>query len=134
MRTGFPPFDGTLLPPEENTLPVEVQQAIDMESFRIGQTGSGGIDLRSGNKPLDPQEMRPDGLREEVYEPLSEIIRVLNERVRLSFDIKVNDAIEDIIDRNFKLYKRITEDENFGEALEDALFREYLNRQLLDLN
>ena len=160
---------GTLLPPEESSLPVEVQQAIDMESFRIGRTGSGGIDLRSGNTPLDPQEMGPVGVQDEVYEPLSEIIRELNERyganlgpedevtfetvlnsmdgdaglraaaranppenVRLSFDIKVNDAIEDIIDRNFKLYKRITEDENFGQALKDALFREYLNRQLLD--
>ena len=71
---------GTLLPPEENSLPVEVQQAIDMESFRIGQTGSGGIGLRSENKPLDPQEVGPDGVREEVYEPLSEIIRELNER------------------------------------------------------
>ena len=54
-------------------LPVEVQQAIDMESFRIRQTGSGGIDLRSGNRPLDPQEMGPDGVQDEVYEPLSEI-------------------------------------------------------------
>ena len=160
---------GPLLPPEENSLPVEVQQAIDMESFRIGQTGSGGIDLRPGNTPLDPQELGPDGVQDEVYEPLSEIIRELNERygtdlgpedevtfetvlssmdgdaglraaakanppenVRLSFDIKVEGAIEDIIDRNFKLYKRITEDKNFGQALKDALFREYLNRQLLD--
>ena len=115
--------------------------------------------------------MEPAGVREDVYEPPSEIIRELNERYganlgpedeitfetvlnsmdgdaglraaaranppeneRLSFDFKVNDAIEDIIDRNFKLYKRITEDENFGQALKDALFREYLNRQLLDKN
>ena len=159
---------GTLLPPEENSLPVEVQQAIDMESFRIQQTGSGGIALVSGNGTLDPQGVGPDGVRGDEYEPLSEIIRDLNEHfgvnlgpkdkvtlevvlgtlegdaalqaaaranpsdnVRLSFDIKVNDQIEDIIDGNFKLYKRITEDENFGQALKDALFQEYLNRQLL---
>ncbi len=159
---------GPLLPPEEDSLPVEVQQAIDMESFRIQQTGSGGIDLLSGNGTLDPQGVGPDGIREDVYEPLSEIIRELNEHfgvnlgpkdkvtlevvlgtlegdtalraaaranpsdnVRLSFDIKVNDQIEDIIDGNFKLYKRITDDENFGQALKDALFQEYLNRHLL---
>ena len=159
---------GMLLPPEENSLPVEVQRAVDMESYRIRQTGSGAIDLPSGGGCLDPQAMGPDGVREDVYEPLSEIIRELNESfgvhlgskdratlegvldcmegdaalraaaranppdlVRLSFDIKVDNEIEDTIDRNFKLYHRINEDENFGKALKDALFREYLNRQLL---
>ena len=159
---------GTLLPPEENSLPVEVQQAIDMESFRIQQTGSGGIALVAGNGTLDPQGVGPDSVRGDEYEPLSEIIRDLNEHlevnlgpkdkvtlevvlgtlegdaalqaaaranpsdnVRLSFDIKVTDQIKDVIDGNFKLYKRITEDENFGQALKDALFQEYSNRQLL---
>ena len=159
---------GALLPPEQNSLPAEVQQAIDMDSFRIQQTGSGGIDLRSGNGILDPQGVGPDAVHEEVFEPLSEIIRELNERfginlgpkdkitlevvlgamdgdaalkaaaranppdnARLSFDLKVNHQIEDIIDGNFTLYKRITEDVHFGQALKDALFREYLNRQLL---
>lgn len=159
---------GALLPPEENSLPAEVQQAIDMESFRVQQTGSGGIDLQSGNGVLDPQGVGPDGVHEDVFEPLSEIIRELNERfgvnlgpkdkvtlqfvldtmdgdealraaaranppdnARLSFNIKVDDQIEDIIDGNFALYKRIREDQNFGQALKDALFREYLNRQLL---
>ena len=159
---------GPLLPPEENSLPAEVQQAIDMETFRVQQAGSGGIDLQSGNGVLDPQGVGPDGVHEDVFEPLSEIIRELNERfgvnlrpkdkvtlqfgldamdgdaalraaaladppdnARLSFDIKVNDQIEDIIYGNFTLYKRITEDQNFGQALKDALLREYLNRQLL---
>lgn len=39
--------------------------------------------------------------------------------------------VNDQIDGNFTLYKRITEDENFGQTPKDALFREYLNRQLL---
>ena len=66
---------GTLLPAEENSLPVEVQQAIDMESFRIQLTGSDAIALVSGNGNLDPQGMGPHGGRVDEYEPLSEIIR-----------------------------------------------------------
>ena len=45
--------------------------------------------------------------------------------------MSVDDQIEDIIDGNFKLHERITEDDNFGHALKDALFQECLNRQLL---
>jgi type I restriction enzyme R subunit len=38
------------------------------------------------------------------------------ENVRLTFDHKVNDVIQEIVDSNFELYKRITDDRAFGEA------------------
>ena len=39
------------------------------------------------------------------------------ENVRLTFDHKVEDVIQEIVDSNFDLYKRITDDRAFGEAL-----------------
>jgi len=48
------------------------------------------------------------------------------ENVRLTFDTKVNHVIQEIVDTNFDLYKRITDDHAFGEALKDFLFEQYL--------
>jgi len=48
------------------------------------------------------------------------------ENVRLTFDQKVEDAIQDIVDTNFNLYKRITDDPAFGEAIKSFLFDQYL--------
>jgi hypothetical protein len=50
------------------------------------------------------------------------------ENVRLTFDQKVDQVIQEIVDSNFDLYKRITDDRAFGEALETFLFDQYLNR------
>ena len=43
------------LPPPEGGLPVEVQEAIDMASYRIEQKTSGKVPLERGNQPLDPR-------------------------------------------------------------------------------
>ncbi|MCX7031086.1 MAG: putative DNA binding domain-containing protein [Spirochaetes bacterium] len=153
-----------LLREERETLPVEVQQNIDMESYRIQQTAAGQIKLKRGSGTLDPAGPPPDhGLAPEDLEPLSRIIAELNERfglslgpehrvtlgqimgrldedtaldaaarvntrenVRLSFDQKVENAIQDIVDINFTLYKRITDDRAFGEAIKNLLFDQYL--------
>ena len=48
------------------------------------------------------------------------------ENVRLTFDQKVEHVIQEIVDSNFDLYKRITDDRAFGEALKDFLFDQYL--------
>lgn len=45
---------------------------------------------------------------------------------RLAFDQKVEDAIQEIVDSNFVLYKRITDDRAFGEAIKNFLFDQYL--------
>jgi type I restriction enzyme R subunit len=48
------------------------------------------------------------------------------ENVRLTFDHKVEDVIQEIVDTNFELYKRITDNRAFGEALKNFLFDQYL--------
>jgi type I restriction enzyme R subunit len=153
-----------LLPADRAELPREVQQNIDMESYRIQQTGSGkiGIDRRPGM--LDPVGTKgAHGIAPEELETLSRIIAELNERfglnlgpehrvtlgqmmekldddaaldaaarvntrenVRLTFDQKVEHVIQEIVDSNFDLYKRITDDRAFGEVIKNLLFDQYL--------
>ena len=153
-----------LLPIDRDELPLEIQQYIDMESYRIRETRSAAIELERGPGSLDPilDEESYDLLPEEM-ETLSRIISELNERfgtelgaehcatlgqmmerlegdealdasarvstrenVRLAFNHKVDEAIQDIVDSNFDLYKRITDDQGFGEAVKNYLFDQYL--------
>ena len=51
------------------------------------------------------------------------------ENVRLTFDNKLQDSLQDIVDSNFKLYKRFTDDKGFGEALLDYLFDAYMSNR-----
>ncbi len=153
-----------LLPGDRDELPYEVQQNIDMESYRIQQTSSGRITLERKVGLLDPQGAKsPYGLAHEKVEPLSLIIQELNQRfglnlgpehritlgqmleklnadpaldtsvrvntlenARLTFDQKVEQVIQEIVDSNFDLYKRITDDKSFGEVLRNFLFDQYL--------
>ncbi|MGI9180703.1 MAG: RNA-binding domain-containing protein [Longimicrobiaceae bacterium] len=153
-----------LLPADRVELPREVQQNIDMESYRIQQTGSGKIALERRPGVLEPvsttagYETGP-----EEVETLSRIIAELNERfglnlgpehrvtlgqmmekldddaaldaaarantrenVRLTFNQKVEHVIQEIVDSNFDLYKRITDDRAFGEVVKNFLFDQYL--------
>jgi type I restriction enzyme R subunit len=153
-----------LLPADREALPREVQQNIDMESYRIQQTGSGKIALERRPGVVEPVSARQGyGVAPEELETLSRIIAELNERfglnlgpehrvtlgqmmekldedtaldaaarvntrenVRLTFDQKVEQVIQEIVDSNFELYKRITDDHSFGEALRNFLFDQYL--------
>ena len=153
-----------LLPADREELPREVQQNIDMESYRIQQTGSGKIALERRPGVLDPVSTKSGyGVDVDELETLSRIIADLNERfglnlgpehrvtlgqmmekldddaaldaaarvntrenVRLTFDQKVEHVIQEIVDSNFELYKRITDDRAFGEAIKNFLFDHYL--------
>ena len=161
-----------LLSVEREELPREIQQNIDMESYRIQQTGSGKVALERKGSALDPvatKETR-DSAPEEL-EALSRIIADLNERfgielgpehrvtlgrmldrlgedaalevatrvntlenVRITFDHKVEQVIQEIVDINFDLYKRITDDPTFGDILKNHLFDEYLRTHQLPEN
>ncbi len=57
------------------------------------------------------------------------------ENLLLSFRHKAVDGFQDLVDSNFNLYKRITEDEAFGEYLINLLFEQYLrvNRHAAEL-
>lgn len=50
------------------------------------------------------------------------------ENAALTFRQKFEEAVQDFVDSNFQLYKRITDDERFGSTLRDALFDFYLRR------
>ena len=154
------------MPADDKELPREVQQNIDMESFRIQRTSRGRIALDRQARPLDPAGSKPRGGGfDEELEALSRIIEALNERfglnlgpehrvtleqiraaldgdagldasarvntrenVRLTFDPKVEDKIQEIVETNFGLYKRITDDPDFGRALKNYLFDDYIRR------
>ena len=161
---GFARHLRRLLPADREELSREVQQNIDMESYRIEQTGSGRIALERKAGLLDPASTKsgPRSQPEEL-EALSRIIAELTERfglnlgpehrltlghmmerldadpgldasarvntrenVRLTFDQKVEHAIQDIVDSNFELYRRITDDPAFGAAVKNFLFDQYL--------
>jgi type I restriction enzyme, R subunit len=153
-----------ILPADRFELPREVQQNIDMESYRLQRTGGNGITLERKGGALEPQRAKSGhGLPPEEIESLSRIIAELNERfglnlgpehrvilghmmakldsdaaldaaarvntrenVRLTFDHKVEAVIQEIVDTNFDLYKRITDDRGFGDALRNFLFDQYL--------
>ncbi len=153
-----------LLPYTGDELPREIQQNIDMESYRIQLTGQGKVALGRGGGPLKPVTTKaPPETNPEELETLSRIIAELNERfgielgveqrgtlgrmmerleedtaldaaarvntlenVRIAFDHKVEQVIQEIVDLNFDLYKRITDDPAFGAALKDYLFDQYL--------
>lgn len=153
-----------LIPAEREELPREVQQNIDMESYRIQQTSGGKITLERKPGQLEPTRTKQHyGPPPEEIEPLSQIIAELNERfglnlgpehrltlgqmmdkldadaaldasarantrenVRLTFEQKVEDVIQQIVESNFDLYKRITDDRAFGEAIKNFLFDQYL--------
>ncbi|HET9886484.1 MAG TPA: RNA-binding domain-containing protein, partial [bacterium] len=153
-----------LLPTDKEALPREVQQNIDMESYRIQETSRGRINLERRAGILEPSATKGNyGIAPENMEPLSQIISDLNDRfglnlgpehrltlgqmmekldsdvalgasarvntrenVRLTFDYKVENVIQEIVDSNFDLYKRITDDPVFGRAIKDFLFDQYL--------
>jgi type I restriction enzyme R subunit len=153
-----------LLPPDKDELPIEVQQNIDMESYRIQQTGSGRVALERKAGVLEPVGTKGGyGLAPGDVEALSRIILELNERfglnlgpehrvtlahmmekldddaaleaaarvntrenIRLTFNHKVENVIQEIVETNFDLYKRITDDPAFGEALKNFLFDQYV--------
>ncbi len=155
-----------LIPAEREDLPLEVQQSIDMESYRIQKTSNGRIKLERNGGLLEPMQTKDRrGSSPEQIEPLSQIIADLNERfgirlteedrvclqqamtrlnddaalgaaarvnarenVRLAFDHKLEDVVQHIVDSNFKLYKRITDDAEFGKTLADYLFDTYLRK------
>lgn len=159
-----------LLKVDREELPLEIQQNIDMESYRIQQIDDGKIDLeRSGDK-LEPMRTKEHGeAPPEEKEVLSRIIADLNDRfgiemgpehritlsqmmdrlqedtalevaatvnttenVRIAFDYKVEQVIQEIVDQNFDLYKRITDDPAFGDAIKNHLFDQYLRRNHSD--
>lgn len=74
------------LPVKRDQLPVEIQQNIDMESYRLQKTHGGSIKLERGKGELEPigNGGGPTPTPPEV-EPLSQIIKEINERFGTDF-------------------------------------------------
>lgn len=151
------------LPHEPGTLPLDVQEKADIESYRVSESFRGDIQLDRGKGEVEPAK-KPGGGQTlgENLEPLSMIIAELNERfgadlsgedkvtighledllgadetlkasmkvnppetARLAFDHIVQDRLQEIVETNFKLYKRVTDDDAFGQVLIDWLFERF---------
>jgi type I restriction enzyme R subunit len=147
-------------------LPLEVQQQIDMDSYRVKKTSSGDIGLRRGKAELPPVKAAEAlAAGEDKVEPLSRIIKDLNDRfgtdfsdqdkdslaqlearldeepalkasievnvpenARLTFDHVARDKFQEMVDSNFKLYKQVTDNEDFAGLLFQWLFDRYRQR------
>ena len=85
------------LKPKHEDLPVEIQQNIDMESYRLQKTSSGKIKLARGTTELEP--VKPLGVsvpNPEDLEPLSKIIQELNERFGTNLGDEVKRSIQQL--------------------------------------
>ena len=88
-----------LLPSESDPLPLEIQQNIDMSSYRVEARFAGTVTLERGQAELDPLASRSGAARVDELEPLSEIIRTLNERFGTDFREEDKVFIRQIEDR-----------------------------------
>ena len=94
------------LPVDKTKLPKEITQQIDLESIRVQFIGK-GIKLKDGEGgKFKPGEDNPSGGTDEFLEPLSAIIKEVNETYATDFD----DTDKIIADR---LLTRLQNDEEF---------------------
>jgi type I restriction enzyme, R subunit len=68
-----------LLPPDRAELPIEVQQNIDMESYRMQQIGSGRISIERKTGVLEP--MRTKNHHHTAPEEMEALSRIISEPV-----------------------------------------------------
>jgi type I restriction enzyme R subunit len=149
--------------PDERSLP----RPIDLSTIRLVHAMKADVQPDRGKGALDPRTARlPGGEGEEQIEPLSEILKLLNERfgtdfadadkeflnsleqkldadsgmaasfavntrenARLTFEHKVRDHVQDLIDTNFKFFKQINDKPQFAQFLNDLLFDRYAERK-----
>ncbi len=75
-----------VLPAPLDALPREIQNKIDIESYRMQKTSEGAIRLTRGKGELDPMAAKPEySVSPDELEALSSIIRELNERFGTTF-------------------------------------------------
>lgn len=148
------------LPYSPDKLPVDVQEKIDLESYRVAESFRGDIELERGKGEVEPPKKPGSGQPSAVdLEPLSAIIAELNDRfgadltdedrvtiqhlqdllgadetlkasvrvnppetARLAFNHIVEDRLQEIVETNFKLYKRVADDAAFAQVLVDFLY------------
>jgi type I restriction enzyme R subunit len=156
-----------VIPVPREDQPRELKQFVDVNTVRLVQAAREMISPEVGKGVLEHYKAGPVGGKpEEVLEPLSEILRLLNDRfgtnfaeedkqfletleqkldadvgmassfavntrenARLTFDHKVRDHVQDMIDVNFKFFKQINDKPEFAQFLNDLLFDRYAERK-----
>ncbi len=158
-----------LIPPPRDEQPRELQQLVNMNTIRLVALDKPvSLSPERGKGTLQPLRAGGAGAHkaEEQLEPLSEILKLLNERfgtdfkeedrqflqtletrldtdagmaasfevntrenARLTFDHKVRDHVQDMIDTNFKFFKQINDKPAFARFLNDLLFDRYTERR-----
>jgi type I restriction enzyme R subunit len=126
------------LPFEKEQLPLEIQQAIDLESYRLNKISSGNISLQRGQGQMDPENpLRSAKTNAADFEALSELIKELNQRFGTDFsddDSLVIHQLEEQLAQNPILEQtmRVNTPENalltFREVLENLL-QDLINTQ-----
>ncbi len=156
-----------ILPPPREDQPRELKQFVDLNTVRLVQAARAKIAPEVGKGVLEHHKAGATGGKpEEVLEPLSEILKLLNDRfgtnfaeddkqfletleekldadvgmassfavntrenARLTFEHKVRDHVQDMIDVNFKFFKQINDKPEFADFLNDLLFDRYAGRR-----
>jgi type I restriction enzyme R subunit len=156
-----------LVPVPREDQPRELQKFVDLNTVRLVQAARESISPDRGKGVLEHHKAGMTGGKpEEALEPLSEILKLLNDRfgtnfaeedkqfletlegkldadvgmaasfavntrenARLTFDHKVRDHVQDMIDTNFKFFKQINDKPEFAEFLNDLLFDRYAERK-----
>lgn len=157
-----------LLPVPKEEQPKELQRFVDVNTVRLVQAAKQKISPVPGGGELKPQDLTSGGAGggEGQMEPLSEILKLLNDRfgtnfepqdqsflesleqkldedtgmaasfavntrenARLTFDHKVRDHVQGMIDTNFKFFKQINDKPEFANFLNDLLFDRYAERK-----
>ncbi|MGH7256661.1 MAG: type I restriction endonuclease subunit R, partial [Nitrospirales bacterium] len=123
------------LPVTRDRLPVEIQQQIDMDSYRVQKTGSGSIKLKRDTVELEPVKTKETHAPwQNELETLSQIIRELNERFGTAFTEKDkvfieqleaklagNEALEKAIRVNTPDNARLTFDHVVNDKLQEMI-------------
>lgn len=120
---------------EKEKLPVEIQQNIDMDSYRIEKIRNGKIGLDQGNGKVIP--ISPESIHivpTEDMEPLSQIIKELNEKFGTSFSekdkvfiaqleekLRQDEALKVSIQSNTKENARLTFNHVVTDKLQDMV-------------
>jgi type I restriction enzyme, R subunit len=126
------------LPASLERLPLEIQQNIDKEIYTPGHDELEPLSqiLRDLNEHFGTDFTEEDKLclveieqRLAYNTALEASVRVNPpENARLTFDLVVNDLLQDMIDGHFKFYKHVNDDPEFARTLLDLLIERYLVR------
>ncbi|HVA49607.1 MAG TPA: type I restriction endonuclease [Pirellulales bacterium] len=156
-----------VLPVPREEQPRELKKFVDMSTVRLVQAARESLSPALGKGVLEHEKAGLTGGKpDEVLEPLSEILKLLNDRfgtsfaeddkqfletleekldadvgmassfavntrenARLTFDHKVRDHVQDMIDVNFRFFKQINDKPEFAAFLNDLLFDRYAQRK-----